>query len=185
VSARKEREDAAPLPLLDFPLGDERGDAFSLPLPTEGPSVEPVAARPAPLVARAGAAAADAALVVLIVLIAMLAAAGAREHWPALRGLLWAAGFALYLSFFATVLPLVLFGRTVGMALGDLVASPAGGTRRLSLREGVLRWTGSVLTLASLGASLLFTRRDPAAPTLADGLSGRAILRAEPPSESS
>jgi RDD family len=183
VSARKEREDAAPL--LDFPLGDERGDAFSLPLPTEGPSVEPAALRPAPLLPRAGAAAADAALVALIVLIAMLAAAAARDHWPAPRGLLWAAAFGLYLSFFATVLPLVLFGRTVGMALGDLVAAPAGGTRRLSLREAVLRWTGSVLTLASLGGSLLFTRRDPAAPTLADGLSGRAILRAEPPSEAS
>jgi uncharacterized RDD family membrane protein YckC len=183
MSARKEREDAAPLPLLDFPLGDERGDAFSLPLPTEGPSVEPAAVRPAPLVARAGAAAADASLIALIILIAILAAAAARDHWPAPRGLLWAAGFGLYLSFFATVLPLVLFGRTVGMALGDLVAAPAEGTRRLSLREAVLRWTGSVLTLASLGGSLLFTRRDPAAPTLADGLSGRMILRADPPSE--
>jgi uncharacterized RDD family membrane protein YckC len=183
LSAREERDAAAPL--LDFPLGDERGEAFSLPLATEGPSVEPASVRPAPLLARLGAAAADAALVSLILLIALLAAAAARNLWPAPRGLFWAAGFGLYLSFFATVLPLVLFGRTVGMALGDLIAAPSGGTRRLSLREAVLRWTGSVLTLASLGASMLFTRRDPAAPTLADGLSGRTILRAEPPSEAS
>jgi hypothetical protein len=79
----------------------------------------------------------------------------------------------------------VLFGRTVGMALGDLVAGVSGGSRRLSLREAALRWSGSVLTLASLGASLLFTRRDPDAPTLADALSGRAIFRVEPPSEAS
>lgn len=182
MSAREERESA---PLLDFPLGDERGEAFALPLPTEGPTVEPASVRPAPLLPRIGAAAADAALVSLILLIAMLAAAAARSVWPAPRGLLWAAGFALYLSFFATVIPLVLFGRTVGMALGDLIAAPSGGTRRLSLRQAALRWIGSVLTLASFGASLLFTRRDPAAPTLADGLSGRAILRAEPPSEAS
>jgi len=179
LSAREERDDSAPL--LDFPLGDDRGETFSLPLPTEGPSAEPVTVGPAPLLARAGAAAADAALVVLIVLIAILGSAAARNRWPEPRGLFWAAGFGLYLSFFATVLPLVLFGRTVGMALGDLIAAPAGGMRRLSLREAALRWTGSLLTLASLGASLLFTRRDPAAPTLADALSGRPIRRAERP----
>jgi hypothetical protein len=183
LSAREERDDSPPL--LDFPLGDDRGEVFSLPLPTEGPRVEPVSARPASLVPRAGAAAADAALVLLVVLLALLGAAALRSHWPEPRGLLWAAGFGLYFSFFATVLPLVLFGRTVGMALGDLVAGVSGGSRRLSLREAALRWSGSVLTLASLGASLLFTRRDPDAPTLADALSGRAIFRVEPPSEAS
>ena len=180
MSARE--DDSAPL--LDFPLGDERGESFSLPLPTEGPSVEPASAGPAPFLARAGAAAADAALVALVVLIAILGSAAARNRWPAPSGLLWAAGFGLYLSFFATVLPLVLVGRTVGMALGDLVAAPADGTRRLSLREAVLRWAGSLLTFASLGVPLLFTRRNAAAPTPADGLSGRTILRAERPEAS-
>ena len=94
--------------------------------------------------------------------------------------MVWAAAFAFYLSFFATVLPLVLFGRTVGMALAGLTAAPRGGSRGLAPRESVLRWLGTVLTLLSLGISLLFTRRDRVAPTLADALSGRSLLRAEP-----
>jgi len=145
--------------------------------------MEPPRDVPAPLLARAGAVAADAALVSLVVLIALLGAAAARDRWPTLRGLSWAAAFGVYVSFFATVVPLVLFGRTVGMALSDLAAAPRDGTRRLGLREAALRWTGTALTVATLGLSLLFTHRDAAAPTLADGLSGRPILRVRPPSE--
>ncbi len=116
-------------------------------------------------------------MIVLVVLAAMLSAVVARDRWPFTAGLPWAAAFGLYVSFFALVVPLVLFGRTVGMALGGLVAVPRGGTRRLALREATLRWVGSLLTLATLGLSLLFTGRDASAPTLADALSGRPLVR--------
>ncbi|MEO8430499.1 MAG: RDD family protein [Acidobacteriota bacterium] len=176
-------EPGRPGELLDFPLRPERRESFSLPLPTEGPHVEPAPPRTASIFARAGAAAADAAAVVLVVLAATLAAVMARERWPVPAGLIWAAAFALYVSFFAVVVPLVLFGRTIGMALGGLAAVPVGGTRRLAPREAAMRWVGSILTLATLGLSLLFTGRDAAAPTLADALSGRPIARAGSPAD--
>ena len=175
------REDPGqPGQLLDFPLRQERGESFSLPLPSEGPRVEPAPPRTATILSRAVAAAADAATILLIVLAAMLSAVAVRDRWPFAAGLPWAAAFALYVSFFALVVPLVLFGRTIGMALGGLVAVPQGGTRRLALREAALRWVGSILTLATLGLSLFFTGRDASAPTLADALSGRPLARSIP-----
>jgi uncharacterized RDD family membrane protein YckC len=168
--------------LLDLPLRGERVDSFALPLASEGPPVDPPAPSAAPPSARIVAAASDAAVLVLVVSAAVLVAGSIRGLWPAAAGILWAAAFALYLSFFATVVPLILFGRTVGMALAGLAAAPRGGSRRLELRESVLRWTGSLVTALSLGLSLLFTRRDRQAPTLADALSGRPLLRSENPS---
>ena len=49
---------------------------------------------------------------------------------PRPAGIPWALGFLVYLSLFATVPALVLFGRTVGMAISDLSARPGtdGGT---------------------------------------------------------
>ena len=135
----------------------------------------------APPSARFSAAASDAAVLVLIVALCVLLVGVFRGRWPALSGLLWAAGFALYLSFFATVVPLVLFGRTVGMALAGLAAAPRDGVRGLSPRDALFRWLGTLITVLSLGLSLLFTRRDREAPTLADALSGRPLLRTDPP----
>lgn len=181
----KGREDS-PSDLLDLPLRGERHDSFVLPLATDpdadahgkGRSVEPPAPRAAPASARVVATASDAAVVVLIVSAALLVA-GARGRWPAPAGAAWAAAFALYLSFFAIVAPLVFFGRTVGMALSGLAAMPTAGLRGLALREASLRWVGTVLTGLSLGIAVLFTRRDREAPTLADALSGRPLVRTD------
>lgn len=171
------REDPAhPSELLDLPLRGERGDAFALPLATEGRTVEPPAPRAAPPSSRLVATASDAAVVVLVVSAALLVA-GSRGRWPSPAGALWAAAFALYLSFFAIVVPLVLFGRTVGMALSGLAAAPRPGSRGLAIRDASWRWLGTVLTGLSLGTAILFTRRDRGAPTLADAMSGRPLLR--------
>jgi hypothetical protein len=179
----KGREDS-PSDLIDLPLRAERGDAFALPLAqaAEGRPVEPSAPRAAPASARVVATASDAAVVVLIVSAALLVAAS-RGRWPALAGAVWAAVFALYLSFFAIVAPLVFFGRTVGMALSGLAAAPSGGSKGLAIREASLRWVGTLLTGATLGIAVLFTRRNPEAPTPADALSGRPLMKtdSEPP----
>jgi hypothetical protein len=53
--------------------------------------------------------------------------------------------------------------------------------RGLSPRDALFRWLGTLITVLSLGLSLLFTRRDREAPTLADALSGRPLLRTDPP----
>ena len=128
--------------------------------------------------ARVVATASDAAVIVLIVSAALLFA-GSRGGWPSPAAAWWAAAFALYLSFFALVAPLVLFGRTVGMALSGLSAAPRSGARGLTLREASLRWLGTLLTGLSLGIAVLFTRSDRESPTLADVLSGRPVLRME------
>ncbi len=167
--------------LLDLPLRGEQSDGFALPLPSEGPRVDPPPPAAAPSSARLVAAGSDGAVLVLVVAAALLGAGAAHGRWPSPTGLLWAVGFAFYLSFFATVVPLILFGRTVGMALAGLAAAPRSGSRGLSPRESLLRWVGTVLTVLSLGLSLPFTRRDRQAPTLADALSGRPLLRTDPP----
>jgi hypothetical protein len=118
-----------------------------------------------------------------VVAIDLLVAASLRDRWPSVSGLLWVGAFAVYFSFFAVVVPLFLFGRTVGMALSGLSAVPRGGSRRLTPREAALRWAGTLLTFGSLGLSLLFTRGEREAPTLADGLSGRPLLATDPPAE--
>ncbi len=78
----------------------------------------------APLSARFSAAAADAAAVLLLTALAILAARLRTGASPGPSGLLWIAAFVLYLSAFATIVPIVAFGRTIGMALADLSARP-------------------------------------------------------------
>lgn len=178
MSSKGREDNPDPSDLLDLPLRGERGDSFALPLATEGRLVEPLAPRAAPPSARVVATASDAAVVVLVVSAALLVA-GSRGRWPALAGAAWAVVFAFYLSFFAIVAPLVFFGRTVGMALSGLAATPSAGLRGLALREASLRWAGTILTGLSLGLAVLFTRQNREAPTPADALSGRPLMKAD------
>jgi hypothetical protein len=166
-------------PLLDLPLRTGVGDLFDPPgdaaRPAGGESSMPAAA---PLSRRWRAMAADTAIVVMLVAAALLSASALRGGSLSLRVLAWAAAFALYLSFFATVVPLALFGRTLGMALSDLTARAAGAPRVHS-GEGTRRWLGTLATLATLGLPLLFTRTDREAPSLADRMSGRPLVESD------
>lgn len=167
-------------PLLDLPLRAGEGDLFDPPAP---PIPQPVhGADPAsgavPLSRRWLAMGADAAVVCLIIAAAGLSASALRGGLVSAAALAWAAAFALYLSFFATVLPLVLFSRTLGMALADLTAR-APGAPRIRSGEGARRWVGTLATLAGLGIPLLFTRSDREAPSLADRISGRPLVESE------
>ncbi len=128
----------------------------------------------APLGPRATAAAADAAIVLLTTALAILGARILSGSSPRLSGLPWALAFLAYLSFFATVPALVLFGRTVGMTLADLSArADADGGMPAVVALG--RWIGTIVTAATAGLALLWTVRDPSAPTPADRLSGRSL----------
>jgi uncharacterized RDD family membrane protein YckC len=166
-----------PANLLDLPLRGDRGD-FVLPVATERSTMPPAIVEIAPASARFAAFASDAAVVVLVVSAALLVA-GSRGRWPSPAGVPWAAIFSLYLSFFVIVAPLTLFGRTVGMALSGLAAAPAGGARRLTLREASLRWAGTLLAGLTLGLAVLFTIRHREAPTPADALSKRPLVRSD------
>jgi hypothetical protein len=106
----------------------------------------------------------------------LLAAMKAAGRAPELAALGWSAAFVLYLSFFATVLPLVLFGRTLGMAIARLSAQPATAGRRLTSWESVRRWFGTLLTGATLGLALLWTAGHSEARTPADRLSRRPLV---------
>jgi hypothetical protein len=128
----------------------------------------------APLSARGAAFAADAALVLLMAAAALLAATAGRGQPLRLQGLFWTAVFAVYLSFFATVVPLILFGKTVGMALTGLTARGRRGSP-LTAVESAQRWLGTALTAAGLGLPLVVTRRHRAAPSPGDRLSGRPL----------
>jgi hypothetical protein len=138
----------------------------------EAPPPAPDAA--APLSARGAAFAADAALVLLLAAAALLAATAGRGQPLRLQGLFWTAVFAVYLSFFATVVPLILFGKTVGMALTGLTARGRRGSP-LTAVESARRWLGTALTAAGLGLPLVVTRRHRAAPSPGDRLSGRPL----------
>jgi len=170
-------------PLEDFPL--HGGDAVASPAIAGAPSVAseaeieapPAAATSggiAPLSTRATAAAADAAVVLLLTAFALLAARLATGATPRPAGLAWAAGFALYLSFFATVPGLVLFGKTIGMALAEISARSEAGAG-LSAGMASRRWLGTLLAAATAGLALLWTRSDAGLPTPADRLSGHAL----------
>lgn len=173
-------------PLEDFPL--HGGDAVGRPAIAGGPAVatDPVAAEVetppaaatsggiASLSTRATAAAADAAVVLLLTASALLAARLATGAAPRPAGLAWAAGFALYLSFFATVPALVLFGKTIGMALAEISARSEAGAG-LSADMAARRWLGTLLAAATAGLALLWTRSDAGLPTPADRLSGHAL----------
>jgi len=163
------------------------GDRFAdLPLHPEPPHdlgaasgavTSPVSSGTASISDRAIGAAADAATAVLLVLVALLGAFAALGRTPRFEGLGWAAAFALLVFFFATVVPLVLFGRTVGMSLAGTAARDDGAGRLLTPSEAARRWVGTLLTFAGLGLPLFWTARDPGAPTLADRLSGRTLVR--------
>jgi hypothetical protein len=128
----------------------------------------------APLSARGAAFAADGALVLLLVAAALLAATAGRGRTFEISGLLWTGVFAFYLSFFSTVVPLILFGKTVGMALTGLTARGLRGSP-LTAAQSARRWLGTALTLFTLGVPLLVTRRDLGAPSPGDRLSGRPL----------
>ena len=129
----------------------------------------------APLAARWSAAAADAAAVLLIVALAVLGARFQTGESPRLPGMAWAMGFAVYLSLFATVVPLVLFGKTVGMALADLSARSAAGGAGLPAAAALRRWLATSATAATAGLLLLWTASHSEAPTPADRFSGHAL----------
>jgi hypothetical protein len=160
-------------PLEDFPLQGELG----LGAPRVGPGPEkPEAAEvfpggAAPLGPRLSAAAADAAAVLLLTAVALLGARLVTGQSPRLSGIPWALGFLVYLSLFATVPALVLFGRTVGMAISDLSARD-GGDAGVPADAALRRWAGTLATAATGGLLLLWTRASADAPTPADRLSG-------------
>ena len=159
-------------PLEDFPLQEEAGIGVSRVLPgaeKTGPAAGPGAA--APLGARLSAAAADAASVLLLAALAILGARVLTGQSPSPAGIPWALGFLVYLSFFATVPALVLFGRTVGMAISDLSAR-SEAEAGVPARAAVRRWAATLSTGATAGLLLLWTRRSPDAPTPADRFSG-------------
>lgn len=166
--------DSGGRPLADFPL---RGEPAADLTPSPPDARAPLASGLASLPDRAIGAAADAATSILLVLAGLLAAYAARGRTPQFAGLGWASVFALYVSFFVVVVPLVFFGRTVGMALAGLAARDDGTGRRLTAAEAARRWAGTLVTVAGLGLPLFFTVRDPEAPTLADRLSGRTLAR--------
>jgi hypothetical protein len=159
--------------LEDFPLHAEAG-IERLPLP---PAADPIPQREAgaPLLPRFYAAAADAAVVLLLTAIAILAARLETGQSPRGAGLLWAIAFMVYLSAVATVLPLVLFGRTIGMALSDLSARGDGPGAGLDPAAALRRWAGTLATAATGGLLLLATLRDAERATPADRLSGRPL----------
>lgn len=160
--------------LADLPLRPEPALEFRAPPPA---AEVPPASALSSLPDRALGVAADVATSVLLVTLALLAAFAVRGETPRFAGLGWTALFALYVSFFAVVVPLVLFGRTVGMALAGLVARDDGAGRRLTAAEAARRWTGTLATIAGLGLPLFWTAQDADAPTLADRLSGRPLVR--------
>jgi hypothetical protein len=161
-------------PLADFLLRAEpASEVFSPELDRGGP--QPTV----PLAKRLTAATADVAAVGLIVALALLAARSGVGHPPRLAGLIWVLLFTVYLSFFAVVPPLVVFGRTIGMALTGLSARGEAAGRGLTPGEAVRRWLGSLATVATAGLLLALTRADPATPTPADRFSGRPLIRDE------
>ena len=165
------------LPLAPSPAPLPGRVILRTPAPAVAPAEVPLsgpAGSAAPLTARVAAFAADAALVLLLAAAALLAATAGRGQPLRLQGLFWTAVFALYLSFFATVVPLILFGKTVGMALTGLTARGRRASP-LTAAESSRRWAGTVLTAASLGAPLVVTRRHREAPSPGDRLSGRPL----------
>ena len=84
--------------------------------------------------------------------------------------------FVLYLSAFATIVPIVAFGRTIGMALADLSARPETGTPGVPAAAAFRRWLGTLATAATGGLLLFWTARNAEAPTPADRLSGCALI---------
>lgn len=160
----------------DFPLRGEAKERFGVfERPDRLGPAAPRAGAVAPLRARWRAAAADAVAILAIGTVAILGARLMTGSSPRLPGLAWAAAFLVYLSLFATVPALVLFGKTVGMALAELSARPATAGAGLSAAAAFRRWLGSLATVAAGGLPLLWTAASPQAPTPADRLSGHPL----------
>jgi uncharacterized RDD family membrane protein YckC len=149
--------DDEPLPVDAPPAGARR--------PTTPPAGVTLRQRAAAGVADLGACAA-----VMVVLLVALLAQGVR---PALSD--WPAGalFLLTFSFLYAVLPLAFWGRTPGMALVGLRTSSPDG-RPLTFRQAVLKWLGSVLTVALIGLPLLLAL---GGRSLSDLISGSTTRR--------
>lgn len=170
-------ENLADLPLRDLPDGEQWAGLAKPPRPAAQTASASPPAGAARLFRRAMAFVADAALVTLVVAGALLGAQLATGRGPRLSGIPWAAVFGVYFSFFAVVLPLLFFGQTLGLALAGLrVREGADRQRGLTLAEAAARWVGTLATAVSLGLPLAFTLQDPESPTLADRLSGRALM---------
>ena len=150
MTAAPPTDESGQQPLGDFPLRAEPPLELT---PFRTDPTAPVVSGFASLPDRALGTAADAATAILLVSVALLGAFAAR------------------------VVPLVLFGRTVGMALAGLSVRGEGSSRQLTLSEAARRWAGTLATLAGFGIPLFWTARDPGAPTLADRLSGRTLVR--------
>ena len=170
-------------PLVDFPLRAEQDLFRDAPPPVAALGERESVAVAAPLGPRALAFAADGAASLLAASAGLLAAAVATGRAIRPAGLWWAAAFAVQFSFFLVVLSLTLFGKTVGMALLGLAARPGDTGRHLHPHEAARRWLGTALAAVPLGLPLLFTRRDRTAPTPADRLSGRSLVREDAPAE--
>ena len=161
-------------PLEDFPLQDENGFQTPRVLPPEPEAPASTGSGAAPLGARLSAAAADAAAVLLLTALAILGARVLTGQSPRPAGLPWAFLFLVYLSFFATVPALVLFGRTVGMAISELSAR-SNAEAGLPADAALRRWAGTLATVATAGLLLVWTRRSPDLPTPADRFSGHPL----------
>lgn len=163
-------------PLADLPLQEEaaKSRVEIPPIDVERAGVEAARAGVAPLRSRIAAFAADAAFILLLTAAPLLAATAGPAGVLSPKGLWWTALFAIYLSFFATIVPLVLFGKTIGMALTGLTARDGPEGPALTAVESSRRWLGSLLAAAGLGIPLL-VRRDPDFPSPADRLSGRSL----------
>jgi RDD family len=159
--------------LEDFPLHAETGIDRPPLLPAADPV--PSSATGAPLLPRFYAAAADAAVVLLLTAIAILAARIGTGRSPQGAGLAWAIAFTVYLSAIVTVLPLVLFGRTIGMALSDLSVRGDGFGAGLDPAAALRRWAGTIATAATAGLLLLATLRGSDHATPADRFSGHTL----------
>jgi hypothetical protein len=160
--------------LVEEPAAHAPGSAA---LDTARGGVAPTTARGsvAPLAARGSAAAADAAAVLLIGALAILGARVATGRSPHVSGAGWTLGFLLLLSLCSTVPALLLFGKTLGMALAEITTQSGGEGARVSAGAALRRWLGTLATAATGGLALLWTARSPDAPTPADRLSGHPL----------
>jgi hypothetical protein len=167
---------SSPETLVDFPLEPEAGVAEPAAVPEAAQASERTGAT-ATMPPRLLAFAADLAGTSLAVTLALMGAVAATGKAPRLSGLPWAAVFGVGFSFVFVVMPLTLFGRTVGMSLAGLSAGAGPAGRGLSPSEASRRWAGTAATALGLGLPLLWTMRDRSRPTPADRLSARALVR--------
>jgi hypothetical protein len=161
--------------LVDFPLRGE-GSGDSAAEDAGAPRNLERSERTASFSSRAIAFASDTLASLFTTASGLLAAMRAAGQSPTRPGLIWAAAFALYVSFFFIIAPLALFGRTLGMAVAGISAAPSATGKRLTLRESVARWFGTLGTAAAVGLPLLRRPAPSGAWTPADRMSGRTLV---------